>query len=351
MRVTENTNFDAIRNSIARSKSRLEDLQLKTSSMKKVNTPSDNPVGASKILEIRTDKVLNEQYLMNAKLAESFLENTDHALGELSEIVVRAKEIAIGQSSGASSNDDTRLGVAEEITQLYNQAISVANRRVGDRYLFGGYKTNKPPVDPDGKYRGDDGHMMVEIARDVFLSMNVPGNEAFNTKSEDAKKHGDVFGGPPPKSPTPSSPDREPVVSERGPASVANDLREMDPSRDPGLQYERDNVNVFQELQNLRISLLTGDLEGIRGTLESLDGVHGSLVANRSKVGSRMQGLQSTAQAMERHTLTNAQLNAQLEDADMAQVVSDMAKEETILKSSLASSKHLIQPTLLDFLR
>lgn len=345
MRVTENTNFDVIRNSIARSKNRLEDLQLKTSSMKKVNTPSDNPVGSAKILEIRTDKVLNEQYLMNAKLAESFLENSDHALGELSEIVARAKEIAIGQSSGASSNEDTRLGVAEEVTQLYNQAVAAANRRVGDRYLFGGYKTNQPPVDQDGNYLGDDGHMMVEIARDVFLSMNVPGNEAFNTKSEEAKRNQGVYGGPPKQN------QPEVTVSDRAPASLSNSVRTTDPSRTPGLQYERDNVNIFKELQNLRISLLTGDVEGIRATLETLDQAHGALVSNRSKIGSRMQGLQSTAQAMERHTLTNAQLNANLEDADMAQVVSDMAKEETILKSSMASSKHLIQPTLLDFLR
>ena len=39
-----------------------------------------------------------------------------------------------------------------------------------------------------------------------------------------------------------------------------------------------------------------------------------------------------TDQAIERHNLINAQLTSKLEDADMAQVVSDLAKEETIFQ-------------------
>jgi flagellar hook-associated protein 3 FlgL len=54
---------------------------------------------------------------------------------------------------------------------------------------------------------------------------------------------------------------------------------------------------------------------------------------------------------IERHNVTNAQLSSALEDADLAQVVSDMAKEETVFRSSLASAHKLIQPTLLDFLK
>src|SRR5258708_5491177 len=117
MRVTEHTNFDTVRDSIGRSRGRMENLQKQQATLKKVNAPSDDPAGAAKVLEVRTDKVNNDQFQMNAKLAGAFLNNTDHALEQLTEIVGRCKEIAIGQASGASANDDTRLGVAEEITQ------------------------------------------------------------------------------------------------------------------------------------------------------------------------------------------------------------------------------------------
>ncbi len=266
----------------------------------------------------------NDQFMMNAKLAETFLENTDHALSELADIMVRAKEIAIGQASGASSTEDTRLGVAEEIKQLYLQAVGVANRRIGDRYLFGGYKTDRPPVDQDGIYQGDQGQTMIEIGRDIFISMNVPGVEVFNTSPQDSADFRRLH-------------EKNPEMGgARAPASEEGGF---------------ENVNVFSELQNLRIALLTGDLDGIRGTLERFDQMHGKLISMRSKVGSRINGIQGTYQALERHNVTHAQLTSSLEDADMAQVVSDLAKEETVLRSALASSQKLIQPTLMDFLK
>ncbi len=326
MRVTENTNFGAVRDSIRRSKGRMEDLQLKSSTLKKLNTPSDDPIGAAKVLEVRTEKVNNDQYQINAKMAETFLSNTDQALSELGDILMRAKEIAIGQASGASSNEDTRLGVAEEVTQLYNQAVSIGNRRIGDRFLFGGFKTQRTPVDSDGRYQGDDGNIMLEVGKDAFISMNVPGIEAFNTNP---KRSNDV-----------TSPTYQPTTASRAPASELSQ-ESLGP----------ENVNAFDEIQNLRISLLTGDLDGIRNTLERLDLIHSRTVANRAKIGSRLQGIQSTSQSIERHNLVNAQLTSNLEDADMAQVVSDLAKEETVFRGALASSHHLIQPTLLDFLK
>ena len=184
MRISDNTNYGVVRDSISRSRNRMENLQGQSATLKKVNRPSDDPVGSAKVLEVRTDKVNNDQFQNNAKLAETFLNNTDHALEDLSEIAMRAKEIAIGQSSNASSTPESRLGVAEEINQLYQRAIGTANRRIGDRYLFGGYQTDTAPVDPDGNYSGDDGQMMVEIGRETFIGMNIPGHEAFNTQPE-----------------------------------------------------------------------------------------------------------------------------------------------------------------------
>lgn len=329
MRVTDNTNFNVVRESINRSRTRMEKLQGQTATMRKINSPSDDPIGAAKVLEIRTDKVNNDQYQMNSRLAETFLINSDHTLSELSDLILRAKEIALSQSNGASANEESRLGIAEEVTQLFRQSVATANRRIGDRYLFGGYKTHQPPVNEDGHYVGDAGETMVEIAKDVFVAVNVHGLEAFNTNPREyAETH-----------------QLETRDGRRAPAGQkGQEISESD-------HVGPENVNVFDELQNLRISLLTGDVGGIRNTLERFDQVHRKLVAIRAKIGSRLQALSNTMQALERHNITNAQLSSALEDADMAQVVSDLAKEETVFRSALSSSQKLVQPTLLDFLK
>ncbi len=339
MRVSDNTNFGLVRETINRTKGRMEKLQTQSATLKKVNTPSDDPVGSSKILEIRTDKVNNEQFLMNAKLAEAQLNNSETALSELADIVVRAKEIALQQASGASANDETRLAVAEEITQMYQSAIGTANRRIGDRYVFGGYKTDQPPVTVDGKYVGDDGQMMVEVGRDVFIAMNIPGHEAFNTNPGVESRPADMG----------ESPELQMRAGNRAPASYSANGQ---PAKGAGaIGPQAENVNVFEELQNLRIGLLTSDTDTIRNTLERFDLIHGRLNSMRAKIGSRVNGLQTMTQSLERQNITNAQLGSHLEDADMAQVVSDLAKEETVFRSALQSSNKLLQPTLMEFLK
>lgn len=338
MRVSDNTNFGVVRDSLTRSRSRLENLQGQNATLKKLNKPSDDPVGAGKILEMRTDKVNNDQFQSNARLAQSFLENTDAALEDIAEVVMRAKEIAIGQSSSASSTPETRLGVAEEVNQLFQRAIATANRRIGDRFVFGGFQVNSQPFDADGNYHGDSGEMMQEIGREIFIGMNIPGHQVFNTN------------------PSSSSDQRE--LDQRKLQQEQNQPQEKkaDPIRrlaSEGMDDQNSvpNVNFFEEMKSLRIGLLTNDQTTIRGTLERFDELLGKVLAVRSKIGSRVQGIQGNINTMERHNVTNAQLSSVIEDADMTQVVSDLAKEESVFKSSLASSKHLIQPTLLDFLR
>ncbi len=317
MRVTENTNFNLVQRSIGLARGRMEKLQAQTATLKKLNTPSDNPISAAKIMELRTEKANNDQFNMNIKMAQSFLSNADSALSELSEVAVRAKEIALGQASGASSNDDTRIGVAEEVSQLFLQAVSAGNRKIGNRYIFGGYKTDHPPVNPLGEYKGDNGDMMVEVAKDVFVSINIPGNEVFNAMVT--------------------------IPVEENGRVPAGEIKKVEP--------QTAGINLYKELQNFRIALLTGDLRGIRETLENFDALGSHLIALRAKAGSRVQGLDGALGAMERHNLVNAQLSSELEDADMAQVMSDLAKEETVLRSALQSGQKLIQPTLMDFLR
>jgi flagellar hook-associated protein 3 FlgL len=195
----------------------------------------------------------------------------------------------------------------------------VGNRRLGDRFLFGGYKTLNPPIDVEGAFHGDDGQVMIEIASEVFISMNIPGSEVFNTH---------------PKDPYSKFQNSYPNKNGAGEASL-----------------EPQNVNLFDSLQKIRIAVLAGDLDSVRDTLDSFDQLQSKLISLRAKVGARIQGLQSTERSLERHNLTHASLSSSLEDADMVQVVSDLGKEETVYRSALASSKRLIQPTLMDFLK
>jgi len=138
-RVSEASSFHAINHSVGKSKTKLEDLQLKGSNLKRVQKPSDDPIGNVELLGIRSQEVDAKQYLRNVSYAKAQLSFTENAIEELTDILVKAKEIAIGQSSNLFG-EDVRKSVAKEVEQLRKQAMSIGNRRQGNKYVFGGFK-------------------------------------------------------------------------------------------------------------------------------------------------------------------------------------------------------------------
>jgi len=320
MRVGENSTLNTVRDSLNRSRLRMNDLQRQNATMKRVNRPSDDPVGNAKLMTIRNEELDNSQFERNANLAKTFLNYTDSSLEEVTNLLVRAKELALGQSSSAANGAESRAMVAEEIKNIMQEVNASANRRLGDRFIFSGYKTQSAPFDEKGSYKGDDGKIMVEVQKDVFVGMNLPGREVF-------------LGAQP-------APVSAAEQGEAGGPELAMTQARVDSSED-----------IFRILDALRVGLMTNDVDQIRSTLEPLDKVRDRVITSRAQIGARMAGIDSAIANMAKKNLFNAELQSNIEDADIIQVVSDMAREETVLRASLQASNKLIQSTLLDFLR
>ncbi|MEW6056017.1 MAG: flagellar hook-associated protein FlgL [Bdellovibrionota bacterium] len=334
MRVSDNTSVGSVRDAVGRTRSRMERLQIQNATQKKLLAPSDDPAANAKIMDIRTQSTINSQFEANANIAKNRLAMTDTALTELNDLFVRAKEIAIGQSSDASASADSRLGVAQEVSALYQQLVSIANRRVGQHYLFGGFKTLTPAYTPDGQYLGDKGEIPVEIQKDVFIAMNLPGTEVFEVKRY-----------------KPEDRARMPAAVDKTDLSVSSDQNKNLPPIEQQSAQAAETISVFRELDALRVGLLTNDTVTIRDTMERLDTIITNVINLRAKVSSRVSGIDAALGATQKTDLQNAELATQLEDADYTELWSNLAKEETVLRSSLQAAQKLIQPTLLEFLR
>ncbi|HEY8278244.1 MAG TPA: flagellar hook-associated protein FlgL [Bdellovibrionota bacterium] len=330
MRVGENTTLNTVRDSLNRSRLKMNNLQKENSTLKRVNSPADDPVGNAKLMTIRNETLDNEQFERNASLAKAFLNYSDSSLEEITNLVGRAKELALGQASSAANGEDSRAMVAQEIRNIQAEVNSIANRRLGARYIFSGYKTNTQPFDSEGNgtYTGDDGKIMVEVQKDVFIGMNVPGHDVFlGTQKNDV------------------------AARERGLAAARTG---NDPGQ-PELAMKQDTANagedIFRTLESLRVGLMTNDVDMIRSTFDPLDKIRDRVITTRAQIGARMGGIDSALANMGKKNVFNAELQSGIEDADVIQVVSDMAREESVLRASLQASNKLIQPTLLEFLR
>src|SRR3954462_9704704 len=109
MRVSNSMNYDQVKTNISKNRTEMSDLQNQAATMKRITKPSDDPVGTARSLGIRTDKAGTEQFMKNLDMAKTFLNYTETALGDLTEVISRAKELAINQASDASANAESRI--------------------------------------------------------------------------------------------------------------------------------------------------------------------------------------------------------------------------------------------------
>lgn len=369
MRIADKMAFDQVKGNIAKNRSQMSELQNQAATQKRVTKPSDDPLAASRVLSNRIDLQGNKQFGKSMTYAKSFLEFTDQSLGDLGEVLVRAKELAIGQANDGTGNEHSRRVVATEVEQLYNQAVAIGNRKLGDRFIFGGFSTQTPPFDAKGDYNGDAGEMMIHIDKESFLPMNVPGGRVFLGKG--VSENGMVKNGPPQArtieefqqqrldllyeqtAPVGEDPPQSSVAT-RGPASV---MRTPSPVEMPNMQAteattaQESGINLFHAIRDFMISLNANDKAGVQDSLEVLDAAINQVVLTRSQVGSRASALDNYMATVERQKVDNKSAISQLEDADVFSTVSDINKAESTLQATLETSGKMIQPSLLQFLR
>lgn len=360
MRIADKMQYNQIIKNVSKNRSDMAQLQNQAATQKRVTKPSDDPTAAARVLGARTDERGNKQFIRGIESARSFLDFTDQALAELGEFLVRAKELAISQSNDASSNEQTRRTVAAEVSQIYDQSIQIANRKLGEQFIFGGFQTQTPPFNQEGEYLGDDGHIKVPVNKESFVTMNVPGNIVF--LGEGTAEGGYFYS----STYTPQTTeqireykeqelerkreiesDRENIVETRGPASVGASKRQSD--KDPVNQAT--GVNVFSAVKELEIALKSNDKIAVQESLTSIDKAFSQVVFARSELGARIMSINSLNDSLQKSIIDNKTTASQLEDADAFQTISEINKSDSALKATLETSGKLIQTSLLDFLR
>lgn len=365
MRIADKMSLQQVQNSLSKNRSDMHHLQEQSSTQRRINKPSDDPLGATRVLNSKTEEKTQKQFIKSLQFATDFLNFTDQSLGEVSEIISRTKELAINQANEASANESTRRVVATEVEQLLNQAVQVANRKLGDRYIFGGFRTNQVPFTRQGEYKGDDGEIKIQINKDAYITMNLPGNKIFlgegnlesnNLDGIEVPRNSDQL-----KQLKQFKQDEEIRKSELIPLAqvYSKDSRSRNVASVGGPQepdgtsnYAPNNgANIFDVLQSLVVSLKTDNRTGIQESLDQLDMAFAQVTTARSQVGSRVMALNNTFEALQKNVVDAKSTASQLEDADVLQLVSDINRADTALKATLETSGRLIQPSLLDFIK
>jgi flagellar hook-associated protein 3 FlgL len=305
MRVSHNQFFESPARQLEKITERLWKLQRNISSGKEILTVSDDPCGAIEALNYRDLISQIKMYGKNIESALSWLSYTESLLGQIEDILQRAKEIALQQSS-STAGAQARDIAAHDVKEIFNQVLQIANSKLSDRYIFSGTKTNIAPftdnngdldVDDgiiDRGYQGNTESIILTISNTSNVTINCDGKSLFELS---------------------------------------------------------ESSTIFSILRNLYMALVNNDQEVISEQMGLIDNAMDHVRGIRAEVGSRINILELEKEHIGDVKINLTDLLSKVEDLDMVKAITELSNQQLLYQAALQSTALISRMSLMDFLK
>ena len=372
----------------------LAKLQEQAASGQAINRPSDDPSDANRILSLRADSRMLDQYLNTIAEVVSILELNSSVIqsisGELADVMASLTSILSG-----TTNEQMRSVLAEDLNNTLEQIVSLANTsRLGQR-LFSGADSSVDPYaverDVNGDicrviYQGSYEERKVEVSSGVETSALFVGDELFRADEPGTPVFYGTTGA---SAGTGTSSVRGDVTlsvtgsagayvlsidggvttvtvngTETNVAVVHGTTGEVlyvdatgitstggEPIRVPGT-YDIFNILICARDLLRNVDELPAEQwrQVMDATVASLDVVEEKLVRAFPIVGGRIGTLTSLQSSLEDMKMNTDEEVSRKQDADITQVAVDLARYEVLYEMSLGVTAKMFSLSLLDFI-
>ena len=188
MRISTQTLFESGAARLGEVQSGLLKIQQQVASGRRILTPSDDPVGAARALEVTQSQSINTQHGVNRQHAKSALVSVEGALQSATSLLLDVKTNIVTASNG-SLTDSQRGFLATELRSRFEALLSIANSRDGmGNYQFSGYQTATPPfaeTATGAQYQGDQGQRLLQVDATRQMAISNPGQAVFQGGGQD----------------------------------------------------------------------------------------------------------------------------------------------------------------------
>jgi flagellar hook-associated protein 3 FlgL len=307
MRISTQTLFETGAAQLGTLQSGLVKTHQQIASGRRILTPSDDPVGAARALEVSQSQSLNTQYGVNRQHAKSALGAVEGTLSSVTALLQDVKTNVIAAGNGSYS--DTERGfLATELRGRFEQLLGLANSRdATGNYMFSGFQTATPPFEETAivvgtvtmagaAYQGDQGQRLMQVDSTRQMAVSSPGQAVFQDGDQ----------------------------------------------------------GIFQTLGALIEQLETPGTTGLTAVLETantnIDQALDNVLTVRASVGSRLQELDTLDNAGEDRHLQYSQILSELQDLDYTQALTQLSQQQFTLEAAQRSFMAVSGLSLFKFL-
>jgi flagellar hook-associated protein 3 FlgL len=273
-------------------------------SQKRINRPSDDPIGMGRVLDYRQTLSSIEQYGTNILSGQKRLEITEITLDLVDELLQGVRAIALSESGGTT---ESRQLTAGEVKNMFDQVMDLANSKLNGNYMFSGYQTQTAPFSRDDTlattfdqftvtYNGDVGDARFIVAHNTEITIDTDGRPLFQNAA----------GG---------------------------------------------GINIFDAMRDLIVALETDDTVAISAQADLID--HGRKQINNLRAANApvLYQLEISENHWQNYKPKIQELVAREEEVDITQAVVELQSIELAYQTTLATTARITQQGLIDFLK
>lgn len=167
--------------SLSKAMTSSNDLGTRISAGQRLQTPSDDPSGASQAVHYQNSLSIIKQYdtaRLSAQDSLNFEDNTLNSLGNILTTSLSEKIVAAGNQT---RSDTDRQALAKELQGIRDNIMNIANTRNSNgRYIFAGYDSDKIPFDvKTGAYQGGNTPINQHVADSTDMQVSHTGDDIF----------------------------------------------------------------------------------------------------------------------------------------------------------------------------
>ena len=292
MRITQQMISQQFTRSLQRQNASMEKVYGQISSGNKFDKISEQPGAALNALTLKSSLSQVEQYQKNAQDGIDWSTAMDGAIGNVTDVLNRVRELAV-EASSDTINENDRKNIAYEIRSLTEQVGNIANTTYGSGYLFSGTDLNKQP------YENGVLQLTNTIGKEWTIGQGISINGKVHATS--------VFG------------------------------------------YSPDGKNLFETLDSLAQTLESGENPGT--LLNSIDKQLDNLITQRTVVGTNQNLLELAANKLDQTQFLQEKMLSDTEDIDVAEAYTQLTQQETALQAAMTAGSKILQLSLADFLQ
>lgn len=288
MRISSNVIFQSGISRISELTSSQAKLQQQISTGRKIQSPSDDPVGASRALQIRQASGINDQHALNRQAAVSNLGVEETTLNNVTNLLLSVKSSMVAAGNGAYS-DTERSFLAMEMRGALDQLIGLANTKdAAGNYIFAGYQSQTPAFAKTATgalYQGDSQQRLLQVGATRQMEVADTGAAVFQAGGND------IF----------------------------------------------QTLNDFANLLDTPITdaaTAAAFSAGLVTAQTSIEQGLDTVLTTRAMVGTRLNELDSLEEFGQELSLQYAQSLSEVEELDYAKAISDISQQQVILEAA-----------------